>query len=59
MMVFYAEQLLKISIDVLDDIEIITNYIMTNRKIRGRVKFDGKREVRTLPNVHFDGKRRG
>jgi hypothetical protein len=43
MMVFYAEQLLKISIDVLDDIEIITNYIMTNRKIRGRVNFDGKR----------------
>ena len=59
MMVFYAEQLLEISIDALDDIEIVTNYIMTNRKIRGRViKFDGKHEVRTLPNVHFDGKRR-
>jgi hypothetical protein len=52
MAVFYSEQLLEISIDVLDDIEIITNYIMTNRKIEGRVvKFDGKREVRTLPNA--------
>jgi len=33
---------------------------MTNRKIRGRViKFDGKREVRTLPNVHLMENERG
>jgi hypothetical protein len=48
--VFFAETLLGVKIEHLEDIDAVTNFVMANRRIEGRcVKFDGKPEHRSAP----------
>jgi len=47
---FYAETLLGLRIEDLDDIEVINTSILCTRKVEGRwIKFDGKLEPRSIP----------
>jgi hypothetical protein len=48
--IFFAETILGVRIESLEDIEEVTNFVMANRRIEGRcVKFDGKPEPRSAP----------
>jgi len=49
--VFFAEELLGVRIETLDDIETINASILSTRKVEGRsIKFSGKTEPRIRPS---------
>jgi hypothetical protein len=48
--VFFAETLLGVRIEELEDIHVVTDFVMATRRKEGRVvKFDGRPEHRTAP----------
>jgi hypothetical protein len=48
--IFFAETLLDVRIENLEDIHVVTDFVMATRRKEGRVvKFDGRPEHRTAP----------